>query len=278
MNAKKRRALAVGLLALAVAGSGCGSAEEPITRIEWSRTEPLSGHVQDGAVRVSAPVTGATFPLATLEGPQVPSDGYAVLGEVRYESVSGRGFLEMWSEFADGGRYFSRTLASEGPQASLSGSSDWRAFELPFYLEGGPTPVRLDIAVVLPGSGTVEVGSLQLVPLGRARGWWSERAGGLAGGVGGALIGIFGGLIGWLVSRRRARAFVLRAMSIAVAIGVVLLGVGVAGLIGSQPYAVVYPSLLSGAILVVVFGGLLPTVRRAYADHELRRMHALDQG
>jgi hypothetical protein len=45
----------------------------------------------------------------------------------------------------------------------------------------------------------------------------------------------------------------------------------------SQPYGVAYPILLMGVILVVVFGGLLPVAKRAYADHELRRIRALDQ-
>ncbi len=279
MSARTRRTVAAWLLlAIALTAAACGSSEEPIATIDWSHTRPLSGQVKDGAVQVAAPSIGGTFPLATVENPDVPSEGYAVIGEVRYEGVQGRAFLEMWSGFADGGRYFSRTLASEGPQGWLSGSSEWRGFELPFYLDGAPAPERLEIGIVLPGAGTVEVGRLELVPLGSGRGgWWSDRAGGFVGGIGGAVIGILGGLIGWLVARRKARAFTLGAMRFFVAFGVVLIGVGVAALATSQPYGVTYPIVLSGVILVVVFGALLPGARRAYADHELRRMRALDQ-
>jgi hypothetical protein len=184
----------------------------------------------------------------------------------------------MWSEFGHGERYFSRTLAEEGPQASFTGSSDWRTFELPFLLEGGASPVRLEIDVVLPGAGTVELGPIEIVPLsGAAEAWWSDRAAGFVGGTLGAAIGIFGALIGWLVARRRARGFVLAAMKVCVMIGAMCIAVGLAALGMSQPYAVVYPLVLTGTILAVVFGGLFSGAKRAYADRELRRMRAMDQ-
>lgn len=265
-------------LVTALALTACASSDEPIASIDWSQTEPFSGHVSDGAVRITASTSGGAFPLATVEGPDVPEDGYAVVGEVRYEGVVGRAFLEMWSEFPDGGRYFSRTLDADGPRAWISGSSDWRRFELPFFLEGGPAPERITVGVVLPGAGNVDLGRLELLPLGSAEGaWWSDRTSGLIGGIGGGVIGILGGLIGWLGARRRARTLVLGAMKAGVVLGVLLLAAGMAALLTSQPYGVMYPMLLSGVILVAVFGGLLPGTRRAYADHELRRMRALDQ-
>ena len=278
MSARMRRTVAAMCLVTALALTACGASDEPVTTIDWSKTEPLSGQVSDGTVRITSSASGGAFPLATVEEPDVPAEGYVVVGEVRYEGVVGRAFLEMWSEFSDGGRYFSRTLAAEGPQAWMSGSSDWRRFELPFFLEGGPAPERITVGVVLPGAGNVDLGRLELLPLGSAKGaWWSDRTGGLIGGIGGGLIGVLGALIGWLGSRRRARTLVLGAMKAGVALGVLLLATGVAALAASQPYGVTYPMLLSGGILVAVFGGLLPGTRRAYADHELRRMRALDQ-
>jgi hypothetical protein len=278
VSANTSKALAGALLfATALAASGCSGSGEPIATVDWSRTRPLSGTAAGGTVRVSAPATGGAFPLAVIRDPAVPAEGYAVVGRVRYQGVEAAGYLEMWSGFADGSRYFSRTLGRDGPQGSLTGTSGWRAFELPFFLDGAPPPTELEIGVVLPGAGVVEVGRLELVALGASGGWWTERAGGLVGGIGGSLIGIFGALIGWLVARRRARTFTLGAMRAAVALGVVLLGAGLVALATSQPYAVAYPILLSGVIMVAVFGGLLPGARRAYADHELRRMRALDQ-
>jgi hypothetical protein len=209
----------------------------------------------------------------------VAEEGYVVTGEVRYEGVQGQGFLEMWSVFAGGGRYFSRTMDPSGPMGILTGSSDWRAFALPFYLNGVAPPERLEINVVLPGTGTVSVrnlrlGGLETIP---HAGWWSDRTAGLVGGIAGGVIGIFGALTGWLVSRRRARNFTLAAMAIAAGFGVILLAAGAVALATSQPYGTWFPLLLTGSILAVVFGVNRPKAQRAYAEAELRRMQARDR-
>lgn len=278
MNVSTHRTLAAAsLIATALITSACEHESEPIATIDWSRTIPERGQVIDGAVRVTAPAEGGTFPLATVERPAVPADGYRISGEVRYEGVEGEAFLEMWSTFPDGERYFSRTQG-EGPQEPMSGASGWRPVELPFVLSGGQGPVRIAIDVVLPGAGTVDVGELEVLPLSSDGGaWWSERTAGLVGGIGGAFIGTLGGLIGWLSSRGRARAFVLGAMRAAVVIGVALLAVAGVAILSSQPYTVVYPIAMAGVILAVVFGGVLPGVQRSYAARELQRMRALDQ-
>ena len=50
-----------------------------------------------------------------MEAPAVTGDSYAITGKVAYEGVEGDGYLEMWSVFPDGSRYFSRTLDDAGP-------------------------------------------------------------------------------------------------------------------------------------------------------------------
>ena len=166
-------------------------------QVDWNRTAPASGQVVDGAAVVTASDAGGAFPLVVMEDPHVTAPGYAVVGNVRYQGVAGRGYLEMWSVFPDGNRYFSRTVEDSGSMAALSGDSDWREFQLPFELGTGGAPSRLEIDVVLP-AGTVSVGPLRLVPLDAAsggEGWWSARTGGLVGGTGGALIGVLGAVI-----------------------------------------------------------------------------------
>lgn len=279
MRAQTRKPLlAAALVGLAVFAAGCGGGGQPIARVDWRESGSAAGSVSGDALAVRAPSTGGVFPLTVIEDPRVDGEGYVVRGRVRYNEVQGLGYLEMWSVFPDGGRYFSRTLAEQGPEGSLSGSSDWRPFELPFHLDGGPPPERLEIGIVLPGAGAVEIGPLELVAIGRSPGaWWSDRMGGLIGGIAGSAIGILGGTLGWLVARRRARAFTLGAMKVAVAAGGLVLGAGAVAVATSQPYGVAYPILLTGVILVAVFGGLLPVAKRAYANHELRRIRALDQ-
>jgi hypothetical protein len=257
-------------------------AQEPVTSIDWASTPPRSGEVVGGNARVTADPAGGRFPLAKLDVPDLGTVGYSIRGRVRYTDVAGPGYLEMWSYFADGGQYFSRTLGTEGPMAALNGTSDWRSFELPFVLQGATGPERLAVNVVLPGAGSVEVSPLELVRLDAGAsgggGWLSDRAIGVAGTVIGVTVGIFGAAIAWLVGRRRGRRFVLPAMTIAAGVGVALVVLSVVALATGQPPTVVLLLLVTGLVVGAVFGISIPRTRRLYADAELRKMRAMDEG
>ena len=231
----------------------------------------------DGTVEVTSSGAGGTFPLVAIADPTIRGNGYALTGRIRYRGVAGVGFLEMWSVFPDGARYFSRTLASDGPQARISGDSEWRDFELPFYLKGSERPVRLELGLVLPGAARVWIGPLDLTaPGATSSAWWSDGTGGLIGGIAGSLIGITGAILGVLIARGRGRRPVLTTMVALVVAGSALLVAGAVTLAMSQPYAVYFPLILGGIILVAVFGPGFRRARRAYEDVELRRMRAMD--
>jgi hypothetical protein len=272
------RAAAVAALA-ALAMSGAAAAQEPVMEISWSTRAPVSGQVVDGNAQVAADGSGGLFPLIAVDAPDLGRVGFSVRGRVRYSDVAGSGYLEMWSVFADGGRYFSRTLGTEGPMAVVTGSSDWRPFELPFFLEGAAPPSRLEINVVLPGSGTVEIGPLEVVRLAEAGSgaWLPDRAVGVVGAALGSAIGLLGALVGVLVSRNRGRGFVLPVMTAAAVVGAVLIAASVAAIPAGQPPSVVFLLFVPGVILAAVFGASLPRVRRAYGEAELRRMRAMDE-
>ncbi|HMP77745.1 MAG TPA: hypothetical protein PKE12_15725 [Kiritimatiellia bacterium] len=144
-------------------------AERVVREITWEEGAQQRTVVrwEDGtpAARVlNAETTPRTESLAVMEKPDIQSARYAVVGEVAYQDVDGVAYLEMWNHFANGGAYFSRTLADSGPMGKLSGTSPKRAFLLPFQNEeGAPAPVRLEINVVLPGRGSVDVGPLRLI-------------------------------------------------------------------------------------------------------------------
>ena len=109
--------------------------------------------------------------------------------------------------------------------------------------------------------------------------WFDPNAfgawyGAIAGGVGGTLVGCFGGLIGYLAPRGQGRRFVLTVMIGIVVAGLSQIGFGVVALASGQPYGIWYPPLLCGGIFTVVTGSLIPTVRKRYAEAELRRMEA----
>lgn len=99
---------AAGALVLpAVAGAGGGRT------IDWQAVEPISGSVDGEAVRITGSAAPHSYPLVIVDRPGV-SDRYAVEGRVRYADVEGAGFLELWSVFADGSRYFTRTWPRPG--------------------------------------------------------------------------------------------------------------------------------------------------------------------
>ncbi|MDF1851783.1 MAG: hypothetical protein P1U85_13175 [Verrucomicrobiales bacterium] len=112
-----------------------------------------------------------TLHLFDLDRPIIETESYAITGEVRYEGIEGDGFLEMWNHLpGEAGEtdiavsFFSRTLGISGPMGKLTGTSDWRPFQLPAYVsdDSGRRPLRLTLNVVLPGKGNVEIRNLKL--------------------------------------------------------------------------------------------------------------------
>jgi hypothetical protein len=230
-----------------------------------------------------------TVQIATFETSLPQSHLFAVRGMVRYEDVETGdvpAFLESWQYFAGGGHYFSRTLGTSGVIGNLNGTSAWREFSLPFQgsEESGP-PLKIEVNLVLPSSGKVWIGPLELVSyspgeMGDAsdnRGaWWNDREAGWYGGMAGGLIGIIGAIIGTLCSLGRGRSIAVGLGWLVLVAGVVSLVVGAIAVASGQPYAVYYPLLLIGVIATLVMGGNMRTIGRRFADAELRRMEAMD--
>ncbi len=245
----------------------------PAGDIDWTVTPPAAGEVVGDEVRLEGP---GTHHLVTIAEPDVRGDSYAITGSVRFEEVGGTAYLEMWSYFADGGAYFSRTLDVQGPMAALSGDSEGRPFELPFFLNGAAGPERLEINLVLPEGGTVWVGPLDLRGFGPSTDWWTERQSAVFGATGGVLAGLAGAIIGILGGRRKSRRLVEGVMIGGFVIGLGLVAFGVVALVSGQPRHIWYPVGLIGTILAVVDGLLIPTMRKSYAAAELQRMRAFD--
>jgi hypothetical protein len=223
----------------------------------------------------------ATQLVGVLEAPAVTGDQYAIRGNVAYEGVEGVGYIEMWSVFPDGGRYFSRTLGESGPMGKLHGTSAVRPFVLPFLLTPeAARPVRLEVNVVLPAGGRVTLSDLAFASgpsaMATPGAWWSGPSSGLLGGMLGGGVGVLGAVIGTLCSMGRARRFVMVGLLAIGAKGLLLLGAGGLALALGQPYEVWYPLLLMGVLAPALGFGLLPTARRRYEALELRRMQAMD--
>ena len=271
--------------------------KKPLVTISWKeRSEqkkldsgefvPAKEGQPDALKFVNSEAQQKQFSLVSFEPPKMESRTYVVRGRIRYEGVEGDGYLEMWNHFASGGPYFTKTLAKAGGLLGvIHGTSDWREFALPFDKGNEPSPTKLEINLVLPGRGTVEVSDLALYApaddvfgkLSLNGGWWSDQTAGLVGGIGGSLLGVFlGCIVSPLMATGKARKFVCFALSAIAAGGVVTSLVGIIALVLQQPYGVYYPLLLIGGMSVFFgIGGLL-MARQRYRQHDMRRISALD--
>jgi len=230
--------------------------------------------------------------LLKIHKPPISKRLYAITGEVKYDGIRGDGYLEMWNFFPPlqpgmpEGQYFSRTLGVGGEMGKLSGTSDWRAFMLPFDGTGGSgSPTRLEINIFLPAQGTVFLGPVKLVEytgsfasigMASSNAWWSDRAAGMVGGIGGGVIGCLGGLLGWLAWKGQARRFVVAASWLLIGLGVALGLAAVVALSEKQRYAVWFPLVLGGILLLGIIPFRLRKFLKHYKDLELRRMMAMD--
>ena len=186
----RTRLLTVALIALTAPVALAG---ETVREFDWSELRQ-SGELKAGEV-VPAPAgdpaaeelkianpsgRSRTVPVLEVADPGVGRPAYALRGTVRGESIEGEAYLEMWSAFPGGKKFFSRTLGTRGPSRSLEGSFDRREFVLPFFVsESSEPPERLTLNLVLPGKGTVTLSRLRLVqyapgedPLKAAGAWW----------------------------------------------------------------------------------------------------------
>ena len=239
-------------------------------------------HAEDAAMNA---VTGpAEQTLLRIESPQTGGEAYRVSGEVRTAGVEEGAYIELLSYF-NGQAYFSRTFSDRGPMRRIEGDSDWRAFELPFFPEGAGTPELLELKVVLPGAGTVELRGVELeaLPAGASvesyaagGGWWSPTTGNRVGGYIGALLGVIGTAIGVLVWRKADRRVVLGIVAALIAAGGITLLIGVIALMAGQPYAVYYPLMLLGGITAFVGGVNWLPIKKRYEARELQRLSAMD--
>ena len=293
-----KRAIALASF-VSVLGSTPATAERVVRELSWSALKsegrlangevvPAGGGSAFESLRVAnAESAPRLVPLFAIDAPGVKAPRYLFRGEVRGQSIEGQAYLEMWSFFAGGARYFSRTLAQVGPMASLSGTFASRRFILPFTAEAGMAPERLTVSVAFPGRGTVLLSPLRLVELDPADdffndvvvlpgAWLTTPQIARAAGVGGGLLGLLGAVIGILAAGARARALVVGLLWSMLALGVAALAAAAIAWKSGQPGGLPSLLLLVGVLSTVLPAGLLGKVKRHYDEHELRRMRALD--
>jgi len=99
--------------------------------------------------------------LFQVKCPSYCAPGYELVGEVSCEGVQGTALLEAWTYFDDA-RYFTRTLAPDGPMSPIEGDQPWRAFRVPFTFDQTPGPDFIEFSLYMPGAGTVKLRNIEL--------------------------------------------------------------------------------------------------------------------
>ncbi len=111
----------------------------------------------NGSLRISVD-QASTIHLYETGDLDVENARITYQAKVRTENVEGRAYLEMWCQFSGRGEYFSRDLNSP-----LTGTVDWSAEEIPFFLKKGENPDNIKLNLVVEGKGTVWIDDIRLL-------------------------------------------------------------------------------------------------------------------
>src|SRR5262245_56880551 len=70
-----------------------------------------TGPAGQPAIQVVGNAESTTTVILKCPAPSVSTHQYVVRGQVKYEGVTGDGYLELWNDFGSKGQFFSRSLA-----------------------------------------------------------------------------------------------------------------------------------------------------------------------
>jgi len=99
-----------------------------------------------------------TMRLYEIANPGVDQCMLVYRARMRSDSLSKRGYLEMWCRFPGRGEFFSKGL-----QQPISGTTGWASYETPFYLKTGQRPELVKLNLVIEGAGTVWLSDIELL-------------------------------------------------------------------------------------------------------------------
>lgn len=78
--------------------------------------------------------------------------------KIKTENIQGKAYLEMWLRFPGKGEFFSKGL-----HMTVTGTTDWSSYEIPFFLKKGEQPDLIKVNVMVDGTGTLHMKEIELV-------------------------------------------------------------------------------------------------------------------
>ncbi|MEO1008147.1 MAG: hypothetical protein AAFX79_06250 [Planctomycetota bacterium] len=109
--------------------------------------------------------------------------------------------------------------------------------------------------------------------------WFDEQTAGIVGAIIGVVLGagfggLGGGIGGPLAAAGRARTLVLGVFAAGILMGLGLAATGLLALVLEQPWHVWFVFLMPGITSTLIFGILLPVIRKRYDEADQRRVDA----
>jgi WD40 repeat protein/serine/threonine protein kinase len=95
--------------------------------------------------------------LFEIPQPGLGTGPFFYRAKLRSEQVQGRAYLEMWVRLPGKGEFFSKGL-----DATISGTTDWAEYEIPFLLRDHDRPDLVKLNLAIEGSGTVWIKDIEL--------------------------------------------------------------------------------------------------------------------
>jgi hypothetical protein len=99
-----------------------------------------------------------TVRLFEWPDPGVESCVITYRAKIRCENLKGRAYLEMWCRVPGRGEFFSK-----GFQQTLTGTSAWGSFEIPFFLKKGQRPDLIKLNLAVDGTGKVWMKEIEVL-------------------------------------------------------------------------------------------------------------------
>ena len=231
----------------------------------------------------------ARIQLRKIIEPLIAQPVYEISGQFAYTFVDAEGYLEMWNDFGDKGRFFTRTLATSGPMAHIIGDSGGvRTFSLPFdTMNKTSAPKILEINLVLPKGGNVGfMKGVQLSDFPSMAAWaakYPTDSGQAFTKIPLYTLSIFASFLGLLgittgLSALRFPKWALGCAWTGLGMGILLLIAGFVAPFSGEPMNYSYSLLAGGILVTALFTGLRWYVSRLRQKQELRRMVAMDLG
>ena len=166
----ERAAIMMAAACMVVIVSSCTSADREPQLIAAFPADGLHGLVDttsvyydeqvssdgDGSLRVTSDEPFSAH-LYELDDVDVENAMLIYRAQVKTRDVDGHAYVEMVCHFPDGKGYFSRAL-----ETPLYGTSDWTTQETPFDLKKGETPLKIEVNLVISGSGTVWIDEIEI--------------------------------------------------------------------------------------------------------------------